>query len=136
MKLIDRTRMGEYMPRFHRLAYDDWTQRRGVTALIGLHLLIRWCHRIWEWSFDYRPSDFEAKIADAFNAGSASRTQEVVRLLDERDAAYEQGRIIGRTEGYIWRSREYEDSNPDTPRPWKQKPVPPEVAEILKDQKQ
>jgi hypothetical protein len=77
---------------YHRTAYFDVVRRQDRTAIIGLHLIVRLCRRIWEWSYCYRESNLENLLNDAFCKGSCSRNREIEELRDNYDRGYRKGR--------------------------------------------
>ena len=67
MRAIIRLKHGERMPRGYGVAYLAWDydriDERGVAAWLGLHLVLRLAHRVWEAIYRYVPSGLERERA-------------------------------------------------------------------------
>jgi len=59
----------EKYPTGMRVCWFNVVRDEAVCTYLGLHLLFRWPHRLWEWSILYRPSRLEKALMDAYNAG-------------------------------------------------------------------
>lgn len=58
----DEVAMGTEFPKWHRVAYLKYNCAVTVLYPIGIHLLVRWKRRLWEWSLRYRPSRHELEM--------------------------------------------------------------------------
>jgi len=71
---------------WYRVAYFDPRRQLYVCYPIGLHLVIRFGHRLWEWFLAYRPSTLERLLQETINSayedGMKAKRQ---RLKDEED---------------------------------------------------
>lgn len=47
---------GARIPPWHRIAYRDFVLDCAIAYPIGLHLVVKLCRRVWEWSYRYTPS--------------------------------------------------------------------------------
>jgi len=56
---------GERIPRFYRVAYEDWFTWSVYAYPVGVHWLARWARRLHELSYRYRASKMEEVIAEA-----------------------------------------------------------------------
>ncbi len=76
-----RVMEGEQIPTGYRIAYRERIWGDTICYPIGVHLLARWVRRIWEQSFRYRPSKFEAILAEvareAYKKGVAQMVSRV-----------------------------------------------------------
>lgn len=91
---------GSATPAWYRVAYMDHNTRREIACPIGLHWIVRFFRRCWEWSLRYRASWFERAILVAWNQGywsGHSKIEALERRLDqlaknyENSASYAQG---------------------------------------------
>lgn len=77
---------GVKMPVGYRVAYLRYDTNTFVLCPIGLHLLVRWVRRVWEWSFQYRPSAFERAMDriryEAFHSGCDRGERNLMRMLE------------------------------------------------------
>jgi len=85
---------------WYRISYLDYSLNRAVIAPIGIHLIVRLVHRIWEWSWMYKYSKHEIMIDSAsremYNKGWKSGYREGIKagadktlnVLKERIALY------------------------------------------------
>ena len=80
--MIRRTvRQFEQIPQGYRIAYLD-AHRQGIAYPIGLHLLVRFVRRCWEWSFRYRPSTLENRINKAISEAENQARRQYKRDLE------------------------------------------------------
>ena len=75
---------GARIPRFHRIAYRDIAMQWAVCFPIGLHFIVRFFRRVWEWSHRYRPSDFEKRLAEVRLEVMREWTSRLADLARER----------------------------------------------------
>lgn len=64
--------MGERMPRGYRTAWYNYDMQFDACYPIGIHLIARWIHRIWEWTYLYNPSKLESLLIEAANKARRS----------------------------------------------------------------
>jgi len=82
------------MPLLYRVAYRNVECGYDVCYPIGVHLLARWWHRLWEWTHWYIPSTREAELIEAFARGRLEANQQLDREARRfEDLAYERGRM-------------------------------------------
>lgn len=60
---LRRVALSDHLPRGWRIAYLDPADMKLVCAPIPLHLVARFCRRVWEASFVYEMSDFEQYVS-------------------------------------------------------------------------
>ena len=60
---------GERVPPWYRIAYEDVCARRRVAYPIGIHLVARFCRRVWGWSHRYKPGWLEKQLREAESRG-------------------------------------------------------------------
>lgn len=57
------------VPRGYRIAHLVHSRPLYIACPIGLHLIARAIHRIWEWTLCYRPSRLEQIMNNAYDLG-------------------------------------------------------------------
>jgi len=81
MRAIMRLEQEAEMPRWYRLAYVGWDGDRlhwhYIAAWLGLHWLVRFAHRVWEWSYRYSPSGLERE-----REGLRGRVKQALQMCD------------------------------------------------------
>ena len=77
---------GARIPPWHRIAYRDFGLDCAIAYPIGLHVVVKLCRRVWEWSYRYWPSRLEQLHSKARIEGYSYGY----------DRGYEQGKDDGR----------------------------------------
>lgn len=61
-RFAKRIMYGERIPDYHRVAYYDCLTAYGYAYPIGLHIIVKWIRRFWEWSLIYNCSRLETYV--------------------------------------------------------------------------
>ena len=85
---------GAPIPPWHRIAYRDCAQLCAVAYPIGLHLVMRFFRRVWEWSYRYKPSRLERQFR------KARRDSYFVGYDHGHGVGYDAGHGVGYCAGY------------------------------------
>lgn len=75
------------MPRFYRLSHQAIGRPYAYAYPIGLHLIVRWCKRLYEFSYRYNGSKLERlenKVyGQGYREGFDAGKREVLRQVDD-----------------------------------------------------
>lgn len=87
---LRRLMAGEQVPRWYRVAYWDVPYQETVCCPVGLHLLVRLCRRLWEWSYAYRPSWMESLLSEAWHRGVQQEREYHEHLTSQLERSYQE----------------------------------------------
>lgn len=95
---------GSRIPPWHRIAYRDFFRDCAVAYPIGLHIVVKLCRRVWEWSYRYRPSRLEQMLADIrkFSYREGHVDGYITGYRDGLERGEEKGRELAEAERNRW----------------------------------